>query len=221
MTPRLTITNLQPASSPITDPVTKFGGQPTWLTEPQWPISEAWDVPMRFLCQIEIPSFLSSTRRLAYIFVTHPDFGEDFFDPDIIFPDGGENAVILQPGGTYGGETQALVHGPTLYLKSGQPAEFEVELCEQNDPAFIPREEYVRMGADPAGAYFEAIQGNKIGGIPAFFQGDEWPSEGSWNLLLQLETNRLPFHFNLGASPLAFAFVNQQCTEGRFLVQDS
>ena len=39
-----------PATAPITAPVTKFGGQPVWLSAPQWPVNDAWDEPMRFLC---------------------------------------------------------------------------------------------------------------------------------------------------------------------------
>jgi len=26
-------------STPITEPVTKFGGQPVWISDPQWPVS--------------------------------------------------------------------------------------------------------------------------------------------------------------------------------------
>lgn len=40
------------ASSPITSADTKFGGQPVWLAEPQWPLSRATGNPMRFVCQI-------------------------------------------------------------------------------------------------------------------------------------------------------------------------
>ena len=37
---------------------------------------------------------------MAYIFLTQPeDKADPFFDPDIIFPDEGENAVIIQPNG--------------------------------------------------------------------------------------------------------------------------
>ncbi len=39
---------------PITDVVTKFGGQPNWLEEPQWPISSELDSQMRFICQIKL-----------------------------------------------------------------------------------------------------------------------------------------------------------------------
>ena len=36
--------------TPITNLVTKFGGQPVWLEEPQWPISRSYGEPMQFIC---------------------------------------------------------------------------------------------------------------------------------------------------------------------------
>lgn len=43
------IANYHRAEAPVTEPITKFGGQPTWLEQPQWPLSAAWDKPMRLL----------------------------------------------------------------------------------------------------------------------------------------------------------------------------
>ena len=39
---------------PITELVTKFGGQPVWLGKPEWPLSKSTGNPMRFICQIAI-----------------------------------------------------------------------------------------------------------------------------------------------------------------------
>jgi len=37
-------------SEPVRTLITKFGGQPVWLTEPQWPLSSGWDKrPMMFI----------------------------------------------------------------------------------------------------------------------------------------------------------------------------
>lgn len=85
------------------DFMTKFGGQPDWITSPQWPISLTWDNrPLKFIGQIRLNDFYSELRdlTLAYIFITQPeDINDSFYDPDIIFPDEGENAVIIQPNG--------------------------------------------------------------------------------------------------------------------------
>lgn len=210
------ITRFQPAGEPTTAPVTKFGGQPTWLQDPTWPVSEAWNRQMRFVCQIALDG------RLAYIFVTHADHDDpDFFDPDVIFPDGGENAVITQPDGRYDGPVSASPTGPTLHLEDGSPAEFTVDLHPVDEPDFLPQSQYMNLPTDEQSRYYDAVSGNKIGGTPAFFQGDTWPDDGPWKLLLQLDADELPFHLTLGASPIAFAFISPDGRHGRFLVQDS
>jgi uncharacterized protein YwqG len=211
------ITRFRPAGEPVTAPVTKFGGQPTWLGDPAWPVSQGWDRPMRFVCQIAL-----DTGGLAYVFVTHADHDDpDFFDPDVIFPDGGENAVIIQPDGHYDGPVSQSAVGPTLFLEDGSPAEFVVELEHADEPDFLPQKQYVGLSAEEQSHYYDAVSGNKIGGAPAFFQGDDWPDDDPWQLLSQLDTGELPFYLNLGASPVVFTFISPDGRRGRFLVQDS
>ncbi len=86
------------AKKPILDPVTKFGGQPVWVAEPQWPLSAETGKPMRFICQIALSDelFGSNDAQMAYIFMTD---GDECVD-GTWEPNGGENAVILQPGNT-------------------------------------------------------------------------------------------------------------------------
>ncbi|GAA2776158.1 hypothetical protein [Saccharopolyspora taberi] len=79
------------AAEPITEPVTKFGGQPVWLEEPTWPLSAETGRPMRFVGQIRLPG---DEPRLAYLFITDE---EDFVD-GTHEPAGGENALFAQPG---------------------------------------------------------------------------------------------------------------------------
>jgi uncharacterized protein YwqG len=57
---------------PITQPVTKFGGQPVWIDEPQWPVSKSTGNPMRFICQIAIDParFSPIAARMAYLFTS-------------------------------------------------------------------------------------------------------------------------------------------------------
>lgn len=220
----LRIEGYQAVGQPVRTLITKFGGQPVWLADPQWPISAAWDRPMRFIGQIELGTVLGMAgggAAMAYLFVTHADHGEDFFDPDVIDPDGGENAVIIQPGGYYAGPLRPLATGPALYDRDGATAEFTVELCplDEHDastdagslPASCPDEDRC----------VEPLDGSKIGGAPVFFQGDEWPDGGPWRLLLQLDSNWVPFQLNLGAAPRLFAFVSEDGGQGRLLVQDS
>jgi hypothetical protein len=214
-----------PAGEAITAPVTKFGGRPVWLAEPQWPVNDAWGEPMRFVCQIELGAVLGDAGRgrLAYVFVTHAEYGDEtFFDPDIAFPDEGANAVIVQPGGVYAGSTLPMATGPSLYHRAdGSDAEYGVLLRPGEDPGFLPRPDRGGLPDGDHDRYWEEVSGDKIGGTPAFFQDDEWPDGGPWQLALQLDPDFKPFHLNLGAAPTAFAFVSPDATQGRFLVQDT
>src|SRR5580765_7602219 len=50
----------------VTGFVTKFGGQPDWFSEPQWPLSRQTGKPMRFICQIKLEkgTFPSGDARM-------------------------------------------------------------------------------------------------------------------------------------------------------------
>jgi hypothetical protein len=221
----LRIEGFSAADRTMATPTTKFGGQPVWLTGPEWPISEAWDDrPMRFVGQIEVGPVLGAVGhgKMAYIFVTHADHGEDdFFDPDIADPDGGENAVIVQPGGEYAGPVRPLATGPGLYDDSGSAVEFSLDLRPVDEPDFLADEVLLDLPSVERDRYVEQTDGTKIGGTPLFFQGDQWPDGGPWRLLLQLDSNWVPFHLNLGAAPRLFAFVAENGSRGRLLVQDT
>ena len=83
------------SKGPITEAVTKFGGQPVWVDKPQWPVSKRLKKPMQFICQIKIDPALfgECPAQMAYLFMT-----DDSDDPgmyDTWDPDGGENAVIV------------------------------------------------------------------------------------------------------------------------------
>lgn len=58
--------------------ITKFGGQPDWIEQPQWPVSLAWDNrPLKFISLFGIAYSL----RINYNYTnksefTHPDKGE-------------------------------------------------------------------------------------------------------------------------------------------------
>ncbi|MEU8517817.1 DUF1963 domain-containing protein [Kitasatospora sp. NPDC048722] len=224
----LRIEGYSAADRPVSTPTTKFGGQPVWVTGPQWPVSAAWDRPMRFVGQIELGPVLGTAGngKVAYLFVTHADHEEDFFDPDVIDPDGGENAVIVQPGGDVAGPVLALTTlpletGPGLYGDDGSAVEFTVDLRPVTEPVPVTDQELEALPAADRDRYVERVDGDKIGGTPLFFQGDEWPDGGPWRLLLQLDSTWVPFRLNLGASPRLFAFVSEDGAQGRMLVQDS
>jgi len=207
-TPRLTI-SFTPAATPITTRVTKFGGQPVWLGEPCWPLSRSSGNPMRFVGQVEIPAhlFASVPAKMAYVFMTQEDdYVEWTWDPQR-----GENAVVLQPG-AIGVEvnTAPLRTGPTVIAKDRRPIEFEVGLQAGNDePNQLDDDDLLDDATD---------DGNKLGGLPAWLQEEDFPGAGWSRLLLQLDQVRLPFFLNLGDGR-AFVFLSPDGPKARMLWQ--
>lgn len=138
MPKKYTIT-YQPVQSPITEPITKSGGQPVWLEEPCWPLSREYGTPMHFICQIVLTAdlFGDIEPRMAYLFLTDDeDATAETWDLD-----GGENAVILQPGGTWEGLSESRREGPTLCQRTSSggagwvttPVELAVDLQADED----------------------------------------------------------------------------------------
>ncbi|WP_157870006.1 MULTISPECIES: DUF1963 domain-containing protein [unclassified Streptomyces] len=219
----LRIEGFSATDRPVSTPTTKFGGQPVWLRGPQWPISAAWNRPMRFVAQIELEQVLGAAGhgKVAYVFVTHGDHEEEFFDPDIIDPDGGENAVIVQPGGDHPGQVRPLATGPGLYTRDGSAVEFTADLRPVDEPGPLTDGDLGALPSADRDHGAQPIDGHKIGGTPSFFQGDEWPDGGPWRLLLQLDSNWVPCSLTLGAAPRLFAFVSEDGSRGKLLIQDS
>jgi uncharacterized protein YwqG len=200
----------QEAAAPITKSITKFGGQPVWIADPQWPLSRQTGKPMRFICQIAISQelFPNSPVRMAYLFMTDEEGGE--FVDGTYEPDGGENAVILQPGNAPVPATN-VAEGPTLYRmveKPGhdrlqpEPCEFAVRVIEEDDTSETA-----------------SLEENKIGGSPVFMQGDEYPFDGTCRLLLQLDSCGVPFYVNFGDAGVGYAFLNEAGDRAKFLWQ--
>lgn len=236
MPKKFTITYREVAS-PITDLVTKFGGQPVWMSEPYWPLSRQYGTPMQFICQIALTAELfgdigtdsmdSTEPHMAYLFVTNDheaDYTATTWDAD-----GGENALILQPGGIWEGPTALLREGPSLYRRrwTGEgwertPCEFAVEL----HPGFDPR-----VGArawDAAGpndtsawdACMAALCEDKFGGTPVTRLDElEFRDPKQWRLLLQLNTKAYdddPFFLDLADDGLGYAFLSKDGRRGKF-----
>ena len=212
---------------PIREPITKFGGQPVWLDEPQWPLSAETGNPMRFVCQIAIdPSIFGPVRtKMAYIFMTDE---EEYVD-GTWEPDGGENAVILQPGNT-SLPVKPLAEGPTLcrmvkklFKKDlvPQPLEFAVKTTCSEDPEFAPESDRTNWSEEQWEKYANALDGNKIGGAPIFVQNDEFPGPGLWKLLLQLDATKVPFFISFGDAGVGYAFLSEDGTVAKFLWQCS
>jgi uncharacterized protein YwqG len=68
-------------------------------------------------------------------------------------------------------------------------------------------------------AYWNAVEGNKIGGTPGFLQGDEFPASSNWYLLLQLDSVKVPFEINFGDAGIGYAFLATDGQSAKFLWQ--
>lgn len=189
---------------------TNFGGQPDWLTTPEWPVSKATGRPMRFICQINLQSIEMQDieAKMAYLFMTDD---EEYVD-GTWEPDGGENAIVLQP---MNNKSIAEVHswGPTLYemieipgKDKLEPRDFEcsVELDELRESDLQSDELEIK---------------NKLGGHPDFLQFEEYPSDEKWHLLIQLDSTSVPFYINFGDAGVGYGFINEEGTIAKFLWQ--
>ena len=211
-------------SSPITELVTKFGGQPVWYSTPQWPISRSTGNPMRFICQIALDPklFGKCDARMAYLFMTdEEDYVDATWDPE-----SGENAVIIQPGETLV-PVQPLATGPSLFVMTEEgtqslvrrPCEFAVQMSISEDPEFLAEQQRWKMETHESEQYWNSLQGNKVAGVPGFIQGDDFPGDSYHTLLLQLEDGELPFSVNFGDFGTGYAFLSDDRKSGKFLWQ--
>jgi len=169
------------AADPITESVTKFGGQPVWRASPAWPLSRSTRLPMRFIAQVALSLDLGGPGDvMAYLFMTEPwPERADAWVAGTENAEGGENAVILQPGAPPPVDTLPQATGPTLVrwvesadgrTRHAQPCEFHVTL-----QALDESDVRVSLPTEQAAADFERLQGTKLGGVPAFVQVPEFP----------------------------------------------
>jgi uncharacterized protein YwqG len=211
------------SDSPISKPITKFGGQPVWINQREWPISKVTGKPMMFIGQIRLESGLFGRieGKMAYIFMTEDKKG----DAKTWDPDSGENAIIIQPGNNRI-KVLPIDMGPSLsrlVKKKGtgiiKPCEYSAKLNLGKDPYYIT--EYEREDWDEITfkKYAKTLFGNKLGGTPIFLQGEEFPKGGPWNLLLQLDSTKVPFLINFGDAGIGYAFISKDGKKAKFLWQ--
>lgn len=210
--------------NPITAPVTKFGGQPNWLAEPQWPLSRATGELMRFLGQFRLYEdiFGPLQAQMAYLFMTDGDI----FVDGTWEPDAGENAVVLQPG-KWSGPSQALATGPTLMCvvldhtpntPREESCEYAVDLTLGDDPDVLDENTFRARNAWDD--YCDYVDENKIGGVAAFLQHPEYPAPGKWRLLAQIQPEISPScSINFGDAGVGYVFLAETGDQAKFLWQ--
>ncbi|GLY02703.1 MULTISPECIES: hypothetical protein [Actinoplanes] len=197
-----------PAGREIAEPVTKLSGQPVWLETPQWPISASRNRQMPFVGQFRLDDG-TGEPRLAYVFMSDENIWDiedeqnDDWDPDAddedevdedevgdtFDPEGGENAVIIQPGGRVPSfvTVRPIRTGPV----------FKDDHLPEDVPA-----------ADEESWQF-------LGGEPRWLQHPEPPGAG-WRFVGQMTDD---LGHNFGDGGIAYLFVSPDGAEGRFLWQ--
>lgn len=181
-----------PVDGRVVEPVLKLGGQPVWLEKPQWPTSLEYDEPMTFIGQFPVP------HGLAYLFMTR---AADYA-PYTAEPEGGENAVIVQPDGRL----------PLLRrtMRDDPAPQRVVEQAE--GPTAAPDHRLIQVAPEGEGE-LQFVEGE-----PEWLQGDETPGDG-YRLVAQLAAELLPFEVNFGDGGVGYVFLSPDGREGRFLWQ--
>lgn len=229
------------SSTPITEPVNKFGGQPVWINTPHWPLDPATGEQMTFLSQITpgVELFPNSQGIMAYIFfgTGEPLYNEAF-------------TVVLQSKESVAINTHTEVEfvtettGPTLYeLKTidGErqwiAKEYKAALespVEEEDLPLLERYDEADLDYDEGYQFSKpALAGNKIGGQPFYIEGLDTPPEyyttDEWDLLLQLaptrgfwdnlQPNFYPFYMELGEFGLLNVFITKDYKRAEVYIQ--
>ena len=190
-----------PVSEPITDLVTKFGGQPVWRDAPQWPLSAGLGLTMTFFGQVRLPAEVAGDGTwMAYV----------FFAPEGQHArwDGGDNALIVQPGpGPAAVDTIAQATGPTITTsRHDGPGKYRTHRRKVLQEYAVELE----PGLDPetwSDAVIEDIHGdwNKVGGTACWLQGAEVPDGATF----AFQFSPSAFGYGLGDGAEAYAFVGR------------
>jgi len=211
------------SDKPINEPITKFGGQPVWLTEPQWPISRSTGKPMQFIGQIALDDALWSgtTGKMAYVFIADDEAG----GLETWEAEGGENAVIIQPSSAEL-PVKVLAHAtdaPVLcrWEDNGKQrwpitCEYAVSLTLSEEPVLQDGWEEDEKKRE---LHAQMVECSKLGGQPFFLQNEEYPEDGEWHLLLQLDSATVPFGVEFGDAGVGYVFMDEKGERGRFLWQ--
>ena len=227
------------SSTEISQPTTKFGGQPVWFNQPYWPLDPETSEQMVFLGQIYLTQelFPNSNDTMVYIFFSgesEPLYNE-------------ATAIVIQTSeSVYTNDDSEIEFvseftGPAIYElnEARQPVykEYGVLLDPVEDENSIPLEERYAMNDLDYDTGFgfskPELAGNKTGGQPIYIEGlttppeeftsEEWllllqlaPKEGYWN---NLQPNFYPFHMELGEFGILTVFISKDYTQAKCYIQ--
>ena len=198
--------SLRSVDEPITEPVSKFGGQPVWIGQPSWPLATDGG-PATFIAQFTIPG----QPGLAYLFLDYEasDSGDE---PGILF---------VQPGP--GPErTVSMATGPTFWTEvRDRPTRYVPRLAFRRIESLavlkegLDFDDWDVLNLDPETSRDDDRDWNKIGGNPRWLQGDDMPDEPGWRFLFQFTAAKMGFELADGAE--VYGLIHDD-GRGRFIV---
>jgi hypothetical protein len=200
--PRWSFT-LQAVDEPITEPVSKFGGQPVWIGDPTWPL-EADGGPATFMAQFTIPG----RDGLAYLFLDHAY--EYPNDPGYVVVQPGpppERFIASATGPTFWSE----IPGRSRYVSRMRLR--RVESLAVLEPGF-DLDDWTIIDY-PAAERDDHRDYNKLGGNARWLQHDDTPDEPGWRLLFQFTAASVGHELGDGAE--AYGLIHED-GRGRFFV---
>ena len=201
----------------------RFGGEPFGLPSALWPKSKSTQEVMQFICQIPFDSGLipGAEKSVAYLFIANGDGNETWL------PNGGENAVVILrenqlTNSLTVGDSPRLIRMVKHWWNSRlvpEACSYVAKLTFSDDPDYIPASKLQELPSEQVLVYRTTLEGNKLGGSPGFLQFDELPFSEKWQLLLQLDSTKIPFWINFGDAGVGYLFLNEAGKEGKFLWQ--
>lgn len=177
-------------------PGTRFGGRPTWLERPTWPLTPI-GTPMAFWCQLRLPD---DAGRMAYVFLDPNDVLFDEDDPLM-----STGSVFLQPGGVPAGPWTDDPSGPTVPDRRQRdriwspPSDlgFDARVPRLQPFGEPPSWEDAELTADQ-----ERWAWNKVGGTPLFLQSP--PATDGWEFLAEFQAEAAGYELADGAQCYVF-----------------
>ncbi|MCP3857351.1 MAG: DUF1963 domain-containing protein [Actinomycetia bacterium] len=186
----------------IDDPRTRFGGQPTWLGDPAWPLTID-GTPMAFWAQFELPDY---PNQLAYLFIDMADGVLPGLDP-------GSAALFLQPGTQPDVPYSDQATGPTVPNEHQIDTRYDPEWPHHftaQVPRLVPYEEPDHW--DPNWAT-DQRSWDKIAGTPYILQGE--PDLGpDWTQIFQFSAHQAGHELADGAQ--CYGWLNTTTHQGHF-----
>jgi len=153
---------------------------------------------------------------MAYIFMTELAVDDTDFVDGTWEPDGGENAVILQPHAFEPTcETSSNQTGPTIQIQMNGPQNFLDRILKKSKTWWADVELMVNETEIDEDECFHSTLLQE----PVWLQYDETPSDGLWSCIAQIDSGESEFYVNFGDGGIGYAFVRNDGLAANFLWQ--